>query len=303
VTIPGAEALKVSAGYHRDVRNGHDYGITASKCSNCHLEAKLRPIDQVTDELRVGARVEQARWAIDYQYRHRTFEEREAAPTNLYDDPLHPASLAPVFGNRISYSTADGELPFFEIADTTKSSHLLRGRVTLPAEVKLTGNYSYIDTTNDNTGVESTSQGWKGRAIIPVRKGMNFQVTARGYEIEVDDFFVDIVETVSAAGPTAGRTYQEFYPEVGQIDFLRKSALNRSPTEFIVDFNYKPFARTSLLVGYEHETLDRDNFDVERTVTDVFKLKFNTRFGRRVKSRTTFESAWIDDPFVATHAA
>ena len=73
VTVPGAEMLKVTAGYHRDVRNGHDYGITASKCSNCHLEAKLRPIDQVTDELRVGALVEQAKWAIDYQYRHRTY--------------------------------------------------------------------------------------------------------------------------------------------------------------------------------------------------------------------------------------
>lgn len=303
VTVPGAEALKISAGYHRDVRNGHDYGITSSKCSNCHLEAKLRPIDQITNEYDVGAIVEQARWAIEYQYRHRNFEEREAAPTNLYDDPLHPASLAPVFGNRISYSSAAGELPFFQIADTTKNSHLLRGRVTLPAEVKLTGNYSHIETTNENTAVKAKSQGWKGRVVIPVRKGMSFQVTGRGYDLEVDDFFVDIVEPVSPAGPTANQTYQQFYPEVGNIDFLRQSVRNRSPTEFIVDFNYKPFRRTSLLVGYEHEVVDRDHFDIERTVTDVFRVNFNTRFGRQVKSRTTFDSAWIDDPFAAEHAA
>ena len=303
LTVPGAEALKISGGYHRDVRNGHDMGITSSKCSNCHLVAKLRPIDQVTSELDVGALVQQARWAIEYQYRHRTFEEREAAPTNTYDEPLHPASLAPVFGNRISYWSADGPLPFFQIPDTTKSSHLLRGRVTLPAEVKVTGNYSHIETTNDNTGVQATSQGWKGRAVIPVRRGMSFQITGRGYELDVDDFFVDIVEPVSVGGPTAGRTYQEFYPAVGNIDFLRQSVRNRSPTELIVDFNYKPFRRTSLLVGYEREVIDREHFDVERTVTDLFKINFNTRFGRQIRSRTRFESAWIDDPFVAKHAA
>ncbi len=303
VTVPGAEALKIYAGYHRDVREGHDFGITASKCSNCHLEAELRPIDQVTNEYDVGALVEQARWAIEYQYRHRTFEERENAPTTTYDDPVHPVSLAPVFGNRISYSTVDGELPFFQIADTTKNSHLLRGRVTLPAEVKVTGNYSHIETTNDNTGVKATSKGWKGRAVIPVARGMSLQITARGYELDVDDYFVDIVEPVSAAGPTAGRTYQEFYPAVGSIDFLRRSARDRSPTEFIVNYNYKPFRRTSLLVGYEHEVVDRENFDIDRTVTDVFRVNFNTRFGRRVRSRTTFDTAWIDDPFAAEHAA
>jgi hypothetical protein len=303
VTVPGAEALKIFAGYHRDVRNGHDYGITASKCSNCHLEAELRPIDQVTNDYDVGAMVEMAKWALEYQYRHRNFEEREAAPTATYDDPLHPASLAPVFGNRISYSTVDGALPFFQVADHTKNSHLLRGRVTLPAEVKVTGNFSHIETTNDNTGVAAESQGWKGRVVIPVRKGMSFQVTARGYDLEVDDYFVDIVEPVSTGGPTAGQTYARFYPQVGEIDFLRQSARNRSPTELMVDFNYKPFARTSLLVGYEHEVVDREHFDIERTVTDVLEVRFNTRFGRRVRSRTTFDTSWIDDPFAAEHAA
>jgi hypothetical protein len=108
---------------------------------------------------------------------------------------------------------------------------------------------------------------------------------------------------VSAAGPTANQTYQQFYPDVGNIDFLRTSARNRSPTEFIVNYNYKPFSRTSLLVGYEHEVVDRENFDIERTVTDVLRINFNTRFGRRVKSRTTFDSSWIEDPFAAEHTA
>jgi len=303
VTVPGAEMLKIFAGFHRDVREGHDYAITASKCSNCHLEAKARPLDQVTDDLNVGAMVEMARWALEYQYEHRNFEERESPPTNVYDDPLHPATLAPVFGNRISYSTVDGALPFYQVADHSKDSHQIRGRVTLPADVKVTGNYSHIEVTNDTTGVQSTSQGWKGRVVVPVRRGMSFQFTARGYDLSVDDYFVDIVETVSAAGPTAGQTYQEFYPEVGEIDFLRQSVRNRSPTELRVDFNYKPLPRTSLNVGYEHEVVDRENFDIERTVTDLFLITLNTRFGRRLKSRTTFETRWIDDPFAAEQAA
>lgn len=303
VTVPGAEMLKIFAGYHRDVRNGHDYAITASKCSNCHLDAELRPIDQVTNDFDAGAMVEMAKWALEYQYKHRSFEEREAAPTNVYDDPLHPASLANVFGNRISYTSADGALPFYQVADHTKDSHRIRGRVTLPADVKVTGNYSYIATTNDNTGVEATSKGWKGRVVIPIRRGMSFQVTARGYDLDVDDYFVDIVEPVSAGGPTAGQTYAEFYPAVGEVDFLRQSSRNRSPTEFMVDFNYKPLPRTSLTVGYEHEVIDREHFDIERTVTDVLELSLNTRFGRQVKSRTTFDTRWIDDPFAAEHAA
>jgi hypothetical protein len=303
VTVPGAEALKIFAGYHRDVRSGHDYAITASKCSNCHLDAELRPIDQVTNDYDVGAMVQMAKWALEYQYRHRNFEEREAPPTNTYDDPLHPASLAPVFGNRVSYSTLDGPLPFFQVADHSKDSHRIRGRATLPADVKVNGSFSHIETTNDNTGVQATSQGWKGRVVVPIRRGMSFQVTARGYDVEVDDYFVDIVEPVSPGGPTAGQTYQQFYPEVGSIDFLRQSERNRSPTQFMVDFNYKPLPRTSLTVGYEHEVIDREHFDIERTVTDVLKFGLNTRFGRRVKSRTTLESSWIDDPFAAAHAA
>jgi hypothetical protein len=303
IRVPGAEALSFNVGYHRLTRDGVHQGITASKCSNCHVSGKVVPMDQATDDVNIGALLELTNVSLEYAFRHRSFSERADTLTHTFDDPLHPASLAPVFGNRISYWSTDGEQPILQVPDKTKQSHMLKVTGRLPQKLSVQGVFNYIDLTNDTTGVGSKSKGLKGRVALPIMSKATLSATVRYYTVDVDDIFVDIKEPVSLAGPTAGQTYAEFYPDFGSPDFLRRSVRSRSPLNFDLAFAWRPLKGTNLLVGYEREQLERDHFEVEETTSDLIKVNLRSRFVKGVQFRFRWEEAWIDDPFTGIHAA
>lgn len=303
ITVPGAEALSFGVGFNRQTRSGYHQSITSSKCSNCHVSGTVAEMDQVTDSVDVNALLELTNVSLEYIYRHRTFSENAPTLTNTFDAPLHPASLAPVFGNRIMYWDTDGPQPIGQIPDKTKQSHLFRVTGRVPQKLSVQGAFSYTDLTNDTTGVGSNAKGFKGRVAVPLEGIGTIVGTVRYYNVEVDDIFVDLPEPVSLAGPTAGKTYSEFYPAFGETDFLRQSVRNRRPLEFILDFNTKLGRRTNLKVGYEREQLEREHFEVEETTTDKFKLNLRSRFGGDWRLRFRWEEAWVNDAFAHVHGA
>ncbi len=301
--VPGAEALSFNVGYHRLTRSGYHQGITASKCSNCHVSGRVTPMDQATDDVNVGALLELTNVSLEYAFRHRGFSERGDTLTNTFDDPVHPASLAPVFGNRISYWPVDGPQPINQVPDKTKQSHMLKVTGRVPQKLSVQGVFNYTDLTNDTTGVGTKSKGIKGRVVFPIASRATLSATVRYHNIKVDDIWVDIKEPVSLGGPTAGQTFAEFYPDYGSPDFLRQSVRSRTPLKFDLDFAWRPAKGTNLLVGYEREQLERTHSEIEETTTDMIKLNLRTRFAKSFRFRLRWEEAWIDNPLMGVHAA
>jgi hypothetical protein len=178
----------------------------------------------------------------------------------------------------------------------------VRAVVDLPSEMKLQAGYAHTKTTNESTGIGAKSNAVKGRLVVPFGRSV-LAATARYYDIKVDDVFVDIVEPTSPGGPSAGQTYQQAYPDFGEVDFVRKSTRNRSPTELKLDWTMRLGRTNNVQLTYRYLNMKRDNFEVEQTTTNLLRAAWRGRAGRQFRFRVNAEYAWIDNPFAAIHAA
>lgn len=303
IAPPAIPALRLFVAHRQETREGNRQSLTASHCATCHVVAYSRGVDEGTRDISAGARLLLKRVNLDYSYLNRRFTEDQADITHTYLAGVHPATLADVFLNRLQYDARSGALPFDLTPSSRKGTHVVRGRIALPRDASLTGTFTRSDVENSDTSVGYSFTGGTGRLVVPMGSQLVFRGSYRTYEIDADDVFVDIVEQVSPAGPTAGLTYAQAYPTFGNPDFVRESALSRTPTDFGVDLTWTPLKRTSVQAGYEREALERTSFDVEKTTTDTFTLRARARPWKQFETRTRFESRRVTDPFMYEHSA
>jgi hypothetical protein len=169
--------------------------------------------------------------------------------------------------------------------------------------MRLQAGYAHVKTENQNTNVRSIANAIKGRFVMPLGPGGTLAATARYYKLSVDDIFVDIAEPVTPGGPTAGQTYQQFYPSFGEVDFVRQSVRNREPVELKLDWSKRLGRRNNLQLTYKYQQVQREHFEVDKTTTNLIRAAYRGRSGRQFRFRVQGEYAWITDPFAAIHAA
>ncbi len=296
-------ALTFFVSHRVDTEEGLRQSLTTSHCATCHVVSYSRGVDDRTRELSAGARLSLRGVDVEYSYADRRFNDRAQSLTHSYDLGVHPATLADVFLNRLQYDQRAGALPFDVTPDSKKATHLLRAHVALPGDASATGTFTRSAVTNENTAVGYTYTGGGGRLVVPLGKSVVVRGGFRRYEIEADDVAIDIVELVSPAGATAGLTYAQAYPTFGNPDYVRHSAIARTPTEASMDLTWTPVARASIHAGYEWEAVERTSFEVEKTTTSTLTLRARARPWKRFESRTRFQQDWITDPFMFARAA
>ena len=301
--VPNWEHIRFLLAYTHDARDGSKQAITGSKCANCHQVSVTREVDRRRRDLRAGAKLTFSGFTFDYQYLDRKFEENGATPINTYDQAVHPASLADVFGNRVQFDQDNGPLPFDLVPNNQKKSHIARAQFNVPKKVSVQGKFVASDVTNLNSMISADSKAYTGRVVVPFAGKAVLKADVRHMNIDSDSIFVEINEPVANAGPLAGKTYAEAYPSFGEASFLRESVRSRSPTDISVDFTYRPAKRTTLLVGYEYKRVNRDVFEVERTTSNGIEVGVRSRLKNGLRLRGRVKSAWIDDPFAYVHAA
>jgi hypothetical protein len=259
-----------------------------------------RGVDDRTRESSAGARLALRGLDVEYSYANRRFSDRAAQLTHTYDPGLHPATLQDVFLNRIQYDQRTGALPFDITPDSRKETHLLRAHLALPFDASAMGTFTRSTVTNDDTAVGYTYTGGAGRLIVPFGRSFVFRSGFRRYEIEAEDVAVDVVELVSPAGPTAGLTYAQAYPTFGDPDYVRHSALARTPAASM-DLTWTPLARTSIQAGYEWEAVNGRRSRSRRRR----RTRSRSARARTVKGLASarFRHDWITDPFMFERAA
>jgi hypothetical protein len=306
--IPQLPGVQFRFGYRDERRNGHAQARTISKCSNCHITAVSRGMDQVTQDFTAGASVKIKRVSVEYSYLNRNFRERAATPTLTYDDPVHPSSLARIFDNRIQFSLSSGPQPFNQIPDVRRESHSVRARVALLGDAAL--NLSFIKSLaeNEDTGLGSDSKAWSARLSVPVTRRLFLTARFRQLQVQSDSVFISVVEPAAVAGPQLGLTYAQAYPSFGVADFLRNSAESRRPTTAEFEAAFQLAKRSTLKFGYTWEQVRRDHaaeFDMPyETRRDSFVFSFNSRSNNRkwmLRSRYSFDL--VEDPFALLNAA
>lgn len=260
-------------------------------------------MDQRTRDLTGGIKLLTSRVSLDYRVQAREFDERAGGLAHNYVRAVHPVTLLEVFLNRVQYDQRNGALPFDTTPGLERTSHALRARAGLPGNASVSGNFTASGTRNTDTGLETRYIGGSGRFVVPIGARLTLRGSVRHYDIESDSVFVDVVEPIAPGGPSAGLTYGQAYPTFGSPDFLRESALSRSPTDFAVDLAWKPLKRTTLKAGYGWEQINRDHFEVERTTTNSLTLSGRGTIRKRLQWRTRFDHDWTQDPFMYEKAA
>lgn len=302
-SLPAAPALTLFVSHRQEMRDGFHQSLTTSHCANCHVTSYTRGIDQRTRDTAAGLRFQFASGAVDYRFENRDFSERAPGLTHTYDPAVHPASLTDVFVNRVQYDLRDGALPFDTTPGFTKNSHVINASVGLPGDARLSGLFTRSSTTNQDTDLGTTYTGGSGRLVVPLHDRLTFRGSLRHYDLESDSVFVEVIDTVTPAGPAAGLTYEQAYPTAGEFSFTRHSSLSRSPTDVGLELAYRPAKGTTLNVGYDWESLTRDHFEVEKTTTQTVTLSGRGRVAKQLRWRIRFDHDWITDPFKYEHAA
>jgi hypothetical protein len=303
VSLPTAVPVKLFVAHRMQMRDGNHQIMTTSHCSSCHTVSFTRKLDEQTRDLIAGAMVQAKALTVDYRFEARKFKDDSADPTYQYANAIHPASLLDVFLNRVQYDDGAGLLPVGTVPGLTKNLHSLRAALALPRDASLVGILTKSNTRNDDTRLEIDYTGVSGRLVVPVSSRITFRADARRYAIESDDVFVDVVELVAPAGPSAGLTYRQAFPTMENPDFVRKSSLSRTPTEMNAELSMRLAKKSFLRAGYMFENVERDNFDVEKTTTNTFYLAGRSTFGKKAAWRYRAEHSFIKDPFMYEHAA
>jgi hypothetical protein len=303
VALPRAPALRFYVAHSAQTRDGVRQSLTTSHCSTCHVVSYSRGMDQRTRDLAGGVKLLTSRVSVDYRLQGREFQERDGGLTHTYSRAVHPATLADVFLNRVQYDDRSGALPFDTTPSLERTSHVVKARVALPGQASASGNFTKSNTRNTDSDLETRYLGGSGRFVVPVGGRLTLRGSIRHYDIDSDGVFIDVLEPVSPAGPSAGRTYAEAYPTYGTPDFVRESSLSRSPTDVSLDLAWKPLRRTTLRAGYAWEQIRRDHFEVERTTTNTLILSGRGTIRKGLQWRARFDHDWTKDPFMYENAA
>jgi hypothetical protein len=301
--VPAAPGLRLFVSHRQEWRDGFHQSLATSHCANCHVTSYTRELSQRTRDTSAGLRYEFASGSAGYRFENRDFVENASGLTHAYDGAVHPASLADVFYSRVQYDLRDGALPFDTTPGMTKNSHVIDASVGLPGDARVTGVFTRSSATNKDTDLGTTYTGGTGRLVVPIGAKLTLAGAFRHYDLESDSVFVEVTDTVAPAGPSAGLTYEQAYPSLGELSFLRESSASRGPTDFRLELAYRPMKGTTLNIGYDWESITRDHFEVAKTTTQTLKLSGRGRAGKALQWRVRFDQDWTTDPFAYEHAA
>jgi hypothetical protein len=309
--LPFLPRSEVFFDYRREQRQGHSQAIAMSKCSSCHVVSQSRDIDEYTEDLNPGFKAkfgnEKSGWlTVSYDYLKRRFGETGADPTNLYNPAVHPALGTDIFTNRVQYDRDNGYLPFNVVPSSEKDSHTVKVHGQIP-QIATDVFASYVNSLVENThkGNEYDLNSAIGRVTNYLIPGLTVCGKFRWMDIDNDDVFVQVTEQQALAGPQAGLTYSQAYPDFDP-EFYRKSAMNRRVYETEISAKYRLLKHLTLNGGFEWRLTDRDYYEVDpgETKTNEYIGRVGLTFRKaRLYGNINYEHQEIDDPFANLKAA
>lgn len=291
-------------GHERQTRGGSHQVMTVAHCANCHTVAFTKQYEELTRTLSAGARLTLSALTLEYAFTNRDYEDAGANPLYQFDDAVQPATLQDIFLNRVQYDDANGLLPVSSDPSTHKFSNTVKGRLAI-GDASLTGNFTQSRTENTDQNLAYDYTGGFSRLFVPIGQKMSIRGDFRRYSIDNDSVFVNVVEQTTPAGLSAGLTYPQAFPNdfPTTFDFVRDSSLNRTPTEFGLELGVQPAKRTFLRFGYGWQALEREFYEVDKTVTNTVYVAGRSTLGKKANTRFRVQFEDTKDPFLHHQAA
>ena len=297
LTLPALPNVTFHAGVRIEEREGQEQAVGVSKCSQCHVQANAKSIDERTEDFTFGATGKFGLLTVEYEFLERDFEERGAnAEYNFLSASKQRAGIYDY--DQLIYS---GLQEYKDTPDSEKESHALEARLDLPRNTVLSASYVKAD-------VESTKEGEAGTYSLDdntltsefesfflkgaTRFGpLRLAIRGGSYEIDGPDYYVTIPDRDDMLDTSTYENQDFDNPEHFE------SAESREVSEFGIDAVYRLARGTTLRLGYEHEEVDRDEAELGETETDTYKLALQARLSKQLSGRISYKYQDIDDPF------
>lgn len=326
-SVPQVPGLKISFAHRFEERKGLDQARTISKCSDCHIVADSKSIDENTNDYVPKVSFNAGNFALEYSYLHRDFDDKSEDMQNVYNNL---AASHKAFTNRLQFDGTTGALPYSETPDSEKDAHTVKTKWHINRDNVVTAAFVYSESTNKSTDdpydiltgnfgqdleMESTAvmARWHGR----LNRGLSFNAFGKYQSIENDDVYIDVVDTLNPAkAPGGAVTLGEGYATstlgaeeglgTGYWDFERKSGYELDLTTLGLDVTWRPMHGVTLRGGYEFHYEDRENAKEHHVPDDTtehtFKVNGDWRISHALKLKLGYKLQLVDDPYALEHA-
>lgn len=298
LALPNMPNVTLHAGYRIEEREGLEQANSMSKCAACHVEGEAKRVNERTRDYSVGATGKFGLLTVEYAYEDRSFTEKAAPPTYRVDVANAPDMPYPSgnFDSRLLYDYPD-ELPYEDTPDSDKTTHKVKARVDMSRGTELVGSFVQSEVESDKVGDVSYSlnqdslsidyTGYGAKFKTNLTSALTFSLSGKAQEVDGEDYTVNFVDVGGTETP---------------IDFSSEGT--RDELNLKANLKYR-LARGHLLrLGYEYEDIDREHGEeLGETDSQLGKVAYSGRFGRKLKLRGSYAIESIDDPFHNSHAA
>jgi len=293
--LPQLPNVVFHTGLRIETREGMEQSITLSKCNACHIEANGKQISERTEDLSLGMTGKFGALTVEYEYLNRTFDDQSGTlDYNYLSSGVYRGQVRD--SEELLYT---GVNDYAKTPDSDKDSHSLKARYDFSGNTVLSGSYVKADieskkdpapddgttyTFDSSNTLESEYTGYTGKLstlLGPVR----LSARANSYKIDGPEYTLTFADRADI--------------EVDPFDVTTKygSAESRDVTELGLDAVYRILRGTTLRLGYDYETVDRDEAELGETTTNTFKASVNSRVNRKLSFRGSYEYQDIDEPF------
>jgi predicted porin len=302
LTIPAVPNLTFHAGLRIETREGLEQARTLSKCNQCHVQANGKRIDEKTEDYTLGLTGRIGLLTVEYEYLTRNFSDNSSRPTYNYvgSGATHAGILD---ADALHY--LGGEETYAQTPESEKDSHNVKARVDLNADTAVSATYVNFEVKSNVIGdssytidSNSLSSDFESLFFRGSTRIAGLRLSARGgvYEIDGPEYVVNFPKVIGAnLDPALGY-------DVTTGDKHYESPASREVTEFGADAVYRLTRGSTLRVGYDYEKIERDAHDLGDTTTNTVKAAVNSRFGRELSGRLSYQYQDIDDPFAGAHS-
>lgn len=325
-----ARAWEVALKARQINRSGSYQHKSTDHCYSCHIVGQTQHVDADLNDITVQVAYRKQNWGVTYAVTSRDYQDDAGAISRIFDPAHHPAKTVgttlqplPVFGNRVQYGVTPTGVPIYDdlavglATEFDRTSHVFSGYWE-GRKNHFDASLAYYTVESDdntlyggiNTGYEYEYQSLRARWVHMFNEKTRLRLKTRFDSIDTDDAQIPITENLALAGPHAGQTYAEAYPDV--VDLLeelsvRKSAADRDVWSAKADLTMVLGERRDQRLNFslERNDVDRDNFVVTddggtSTTEYILGARFRGRTAdRKIRYLLAAEYLEADDPFTA----
>ncbi|SDD97668.1 GSU2204 family CXXCH-containing (seleno)protein [Desulfuromonas thiophila] len=262
--LPAFPNLVPEVRFSRDEKHGWKQAtLMTGQCTPCHTVAVGQKIDQVTEDVSIGATFKKGGLTASYFHTERTFDNRsdDYAHQGLVDnaywyDTIVKGSYTNTFMSRELFENDWQEIGI--TADSEKKLDTVKLRYDADLDTTLYGSYVSATTRNNYSDLEYDADtlffSLTNRSIPHLR----LKAYGKHYKIDGDSLYVDLTGYSNNTTITFDSNGLGTVP-VSYFNYTRPSSLSRDVLETGVEASYFINSGYSLTGAYTYKVVDRDN--------------------------------------------